>query len=114
MEQENEVKKGAFVESLQRNNRQIRKDRADAISEDTELLYKRNIEDLEVKVKRMKRDQENMLDLSPENAQSLKLASDFDSEEFVKKDIELSVKIRNTNIRLTEARKRYEYLFGGE
>ena len=37
---------GAFYGSLKRNNKQIRDDRALAIAEDTELVYKRKIEDL--------------------------------------------------------------------
>lgn len=107
-------RKGAFVESLQRNNKQIRADRAEAIGEDAELIYKREIEDLQVEIRKMERDQENMLDLSPENAMSLKLASDFDAKEYVSKDLELGVKIRNANIKLDIAQKRYRYLFGGE
>ena len=46
---------GAFIDSLKRNNKQIH--------EDAEMLYKRKIEDLEVEIKRVKRDQENMLAL---------------------------------------------------
>jgi hypothetical protein len=105
---------GAFIDSLKRNNKQIREDRATAITEDAQLLYKREIEDLEVQIKRMKREQENMLDLSPENAMSLKLASDFDAKAYVNKDIELGVKIRNSEIKLEIASKRYNYLFGGK
>jgi len=104
---------GAFMESLTRNNKQIRADRALAISEDAEMIYKRTIEDLDVKIKRMKREQENMLDLSPDNALSLKLASDFDSNAYVSKDVDLAFKIRNDEIRLELARARYAYLFGG-
>jgi len=104
---------GAFISSLKRNNKQIRDDRATAIAEDTELVYKRTIEDIELSIKKMKRDQENMLDLSPENAQSLILASDFNSTEYVKKDINLGIKIREAEIELAIAKKRYDYLFGG-
>ena len=104
---------GAFFTSLKRNNKQIRDDRATAIAEDTQLVYKREIEDLDLSIKKMKREQENMLDLSPTNAQSLILASDFDSTIYTKKDVELGVRIRNAEITLEIARKRYEYLFGG-
>jgi len=108
-----EVKKdGAFIASLKRNNKQIREDRAAAIGEDTQLLYKRKIEDLQVTIRRMERELENMLDLSPTNATSLVLASDFDSASYVEKDIELGVKIRNESIKLEIAQKRYSYLFG--
>ena len=109
-EQEAEV--GAFFGSLKRNNKQIRDDRALAIAEDTDLVYKRQIEDLELSIKKMTREQENMLDLSPTNAQSLILASDFKSEDYVRKDIDLGVKIRNAEITLEIAKKRYTYLFG--
>lgn len=108
-----EVEVGAFVASLKRNNKQIRDDRATSISEDTELIYKRQIEDLDLSIKKMKREQENMLDLSPTNAQSLVLASDFDSAAYVAKDIELGVRIRNAEITLEIAKNRFAYLFGG-
>lgn len=107
------VKTGAFAESLTRNNKQIRSDRAMAISEDTELIYKRQIEDIDLNIKKMKREQENMLDLSPTDAKSLVLASDFDASNYVSKDIELGIKIRNAEIQLEIAKKRYAYLFGG-
>jgi hypothetical protein len=103
---------GAFVTSLKRNNQKIRDDRASAIAEDTQLMYKRNVEDLQVKIKQLRREQENMLDLSPSTADSLVLASDFDSKTYVDKDVTLGVKIRNLEITLDIALKRYEYLFG--
>lgn len=108
-----DVTKGAFVESLKRNNTKIKADRATAITEDTEIIFKRKVEDLLLSVKRMKREQENMLDLSPTHADSLILASDFDSIEYVDKDIALGVKIRNEEIKLEIAQQRYEHLFGG-
>ncbi len=103
---------GAFVASLKRNNKEIRADRAEAITEDAQLRFKRKVEDLDVDIKRMKRDRENMLDLSPENAMSLMLATGFDSAAFVEKDVELGVKIRNEEIKFEIASKRYEILFG--
>ena len=106
------VPTGAFFESLRRNNSKIRADRAATISEDAQLEYKRRVEDLVMEIKRMRRDQENMLDLSPTDATSLKLASDFNATEFVTKDIELGVRIRNSEIRLEIAKARYRLLFG--
>jgi hypothetical protein len=103
---------GAFVASLKRNNAKIRDDRATAIAEDAQLVYKRAVEDLEMNIKKMRRDRENMLDMSPTDAQSLVLASDFNSGVFTQKDIDLGVKIRNAEITLEIARKQYEYLFG--
>ncbi len=104
---------GAFVQSLQRNNRQIKLDRAMAIAEDAQIIYKRKIEDLDITIKKLIREQDNMLDLSPEHTQSLILASDFDSIAYTDKDIELGVKIRTLTIMRGIAKKRYDYLFGG-
>ena len=104
---------GTFINSLKRNNKQIREDRALAIAEDTFMLYKRKIEDLEVSIKRMKREQDNMLDLSPEHAQSLILATDFNADDFVQKDIQIGVNIRNAEITLEIAKKQFKELFGG-
>ena len=103
---------GAFVSSLQRNNAKIRQDRAQAIGEDAQLVYKRSVEDLVMNIRKMKRDQESMLDLSPKEAQSLVLASDFDAAEYVRKDVELSFRIRQAELTLEIANARYKYLFG--
>jgi len=103
---------GAFLESLKRNNAKIREDRAAAIVEDAELIYKREVEDLALQLKRLKREQESMLDLSPTDADSLVLASDFDAKDYVARDIDLAVKIRNLEIKRDLAAARYAYLFG--
>lgn len=105
--------RGAFVSSLVRNNKKIREDRAIAIAESSEMLYKRQIEDMEVKLKQMRREREGMLDLSPTTADSLVLASDFDAKKFVEKDIQMGVDIRNLEITLEIARSRYNHLFRG-
>ena len=55
-----------------------------------------------------------MLDLSPDHALSLKLAENFDSAEFVAKDIRLGIAIRNEEIKLEIAKDRYNFLFGGK
>lgn len=118
MANENELKapilddmSGAFVESLKRNNTKIRNDRAVAIAEGTQLIYKREVEDLTIQIKQLRRDRDAMLDLSPTTADSLMLASDFDSKKFVGKDIELGLKIRNLEITLEIASERYNELF---
>ncbi|MCK9430022.1 MAG: hypothetical protein M0R17_08465 [Candidatus Omnitrophica bacterium] len=103
--------KGAFVGSLIRNNKKIREDRAIAIAEAAQMLYKREVEDTELKIKQLKREREAMLDLSPTTADSLVLASDFDAKKFVEKDIQLGVSIRNLEITLEIAKTRYIHLF---
>lgn len=104
--------KGAFAESLYRNNRKIRQDRADQIIEAAQLTYKRECEDLFLSMKQLRREQENMLDLSPTDSRSLVLASDFSARDYVAKDISVGVKIRNVEIKLEIAMARYKSLFG--
>ncbi len=106
-----ETMKGAFVGSLVRNNKKIREDRAIAIAEAAQMLYKREVEDTELRIKQLKREREAMLDLSPTTADSLVLASDFDAKDFVSKDIGLGIKIRNEEIMLEIAKTRYSHLF---
>ncbi len=110
-EQVTDIQNGAFIESLKRNNKQIRSDRATSIAEDAQIIYKREVEDLEIEIKKLKRERENMLDLSPSDANSLVLASDFKSKEFVRKDIEIGIQIRNLEIKLQISKERYAYLF---
>lgn len=106
------VKKGAFVESLQRNNKKIREDRAEAIARQAQIMYKRKIEDLETDIFNLETERNNMLDLSPSSADSLILASDFDASLFASKDMEIGVKIRETNIKLDILKTRFKELFG--
>lgn len=106
-----ETAKGAFTQSLMRNNKKIRQDRAIAIGEDAQMIYKREVEDCELKIKKLKREREAMLDLSPTTADSLVLASDFDAKAFVNKDIEIGIQMRNLEITLEIATKRYAHLF---
>lgn len=106
--------KGAFVGSLVRNNKKIREDRAIAIAEAAQMIYKREVEDLEMQIKQRKREREAMLDLSPTDAQSLVLASDFDAKQFVSKDIQIGIDIRNLEIKLDIAKSRYAKLFTEE
>jgi hypothetical protein len=112
MAEKDQENAGAFVASLKRTNKAIKDDRAEAISEDAEMLFRRRVEDMQMKIKRMKRNRENMLDLSPENSFSLMLADKFDGDKFAEEDIKLGVDIRNEEIKLEIATKRYEYLFG--
>lgn len=103
---------GAFQETLMRNNKKIRQDRAIVIIEAAHINFKRAVEDLEIEIKQVKRDRENMLDLSPHHAQDLMVASDFNAESFVKKDIELGIRIRNLEIKRDVAKTRFIHLFG--
>lgn len=106
--------KGSFVTSLRRNNKQIRDDRALSIAEDAQMLFKREVEDISTQLKRTRRDRENMLDLGGTETTKIISPSDFDPKLFVEKDLKLGLDIRNLEIKLEIAQKRYDELFGGE
>ena len=103
---------GEFFASLTRNNTKIKKDRAASIMEDAQLAYKRSIEDMEMNLKKFVRDRNNMLDLSPDNVTTLKVASDFDAADFVAKDKDITWKIDQLTLALKLSKERFTYLFG--
>lgn len=105
---------GIFLESLLRNNKEIRDDRAKEIVESAEINYRREVEDMELEITKLERDRNSMLDLSPIHADSLILASDFDAKKFIAKDVEIGVRLRNLRIKLKISKERYDYLFKPE
>lgn len=111
---QNEVKKeiGFLNESLARGNKQIRAERGDAIAEDLEMVYKREIEDKSIDLKRLNRVQTNAFDFSPTNSQSLVMGKEFDAGEVMIADLKTALAIHNTMIKLTLAKQRYNHLFG--
>lgn len=109
---EEQATSGAMYRSLDRNNTQIRRERANAIGEDAELVYRRKVEDLRMKLTRLQRDQQNGLDFSPDSGFSLKAAENFEAATFTEKDHAYSMSIRDCEIELSVIEKRYEFLFG--
>lgn len=103
--------RGFVYESLGRTNAQIRADRGDAIAEDLELSFKRDVEDSKRKVNRLERERKSMYDFSPTNALSLVLASDVKADEILQKDKKITIDIRNAKIELELAEERYLELF---
>lgn len=108
------IKMGKFKECLLRNGDQIRETRAQSIIEGAELSYRRTLEDMRGKLKEMERKRIDMLDMSPDNVDSLVIAKDFNAQNFVQKDLDLTLSIVNLQLVLKEAEARYELLFGGE
>lgn len=102
---------GLFGETLHRNNKKIRSDRADQIIEGTERTYRRVCEDIAFKMKDLERERNSMLDLSPTDAQSLVLVKDFDNHDFVQRDIDIGLELRKLQIKYEVAVARYELLF---
>lgn len=112
MEGEVDLLKGAFQTSLVRSNSKIKADRAASMTEDTEMMLKRNIEDYGQQITKLKRERDNALDLSGDNAFSLKMASNFDAKDWLVNDERLTMGLREVAIKKNLAMKRYNYLFG--
>ena len=105
---------GVFKADLMRTFRQLKESRAESVSEDVEIIYKRRIEDLCHRIRNYDRDRENiLLDLSPSNLTSgAVVPSDFDAAKFMEKDVEIGLNKRDAIIQLEIVLDRYEYLFG--
>lgn len=106
--------KGTFMTSLTQSFKNIRESKAASITEDVELSYKREIEDLCRKIRQCDRDREDILiNLAPANITSTSVVpSDFNSDEFLKRDLQIGINKRDALIRLEIAITRYEDLFG--
>jgi len=103
---------GLFNKTLKRNSANIRSDRAEAIGEQAQIKYKRTIEDLQLNIKDLQREQANLLDMSPDNITSLIMAKNFNAQGFCESDITIGLKIRDEKIKLEVASERYVELFG--
>lgn len=108
------VEAGFLRESLNRNSAQIKKDRAEIIHEDLQMVFSRSVEDTAKDLKRAKREITNMYDFSPTNSQSLVLVSDLDGELINQKDTALRLKVRELSILLEVKQEGYKTLFGKE
>lgn len=106
--------KGVFKQDLMRTFRQLKESRAESVSEDVEIIYKREIEDLCHRIRNYDRDRENLLlDLSPISAgNGAVVPSDFNPATFMQKDVEIGLNKRDAIIKLEIVISRYEYLFG--
>ena len=105
---------GTFRNSLTQSFKNIRESKASSITEDVELSYKREIEDLCRKVRQCDRDREDILiNLAPGNITSTSVVpSDFDADGFLKRDIQIGLTKRDALIKLEIIISRYEDLFG--
>ena len=88
---------GMFKADLMRTFKQLKESRAESVAEDTEIIYKRQIEDFCHQIRNYDRDRENLiLDLSPSSAFNGNVVpSDFSAAAFFQKDIEIGIKKRD-------------------
>lgn len=103
---------GSFLDSLVRTNRQIKAGRAESMADSTRIVYRRRVEDLVAKIKKLKRTLVDALDLSGDSALSLKLAANFDENDWVQTDLATRMEIRNAMIQLSVSYAGYSELFG--
>jgi hypothetical protein len=101
---------GKFFQTLTRNNKTIKQDRALSIVEDAEVFYKREIEDMEHQIRKLARDRNSMIDLSPSSKDDLSF-SNFDGKRFVMEHLAISVQIENLKLKLEILKKGYTELF---
>lgn len=114
MAEETEDNKGGFLKaSLLRGNKAIREQRGDVIWEDLEMVYKREVENKEVDLKRIDRKMANAFDFSVTNTHSLIMRTeDFDAGQVMMDDLQLGWDRDNTLRKLNIAKARYNHLFG--
>lgn len=112
MATEEKLVQGSLYESLARSNKQIRQERGEALAEQLETSFRRNIEDLRYDMKDLVRKRTNMYDFSPTNSQSLVMAKDIEARSILKEDASISLDVRNLQIKLDIAEDRYLELFG--
>ena len=109
---EDDAKGGFLLQSLSRTNADIRKDRGDAIFEDLEIAFKRDVEDAHRKIKQIERQRKDMYDFSPNSTTSLVLAKNVQADEILQKDKVFTLEMRDAKIDFDLAQERYTFLFG--
>lgn len=112
MSEDKKEVKGTLYQSLERSNKQIRQERGEALAEQLETSFRRNIEDLRYNMRDLKRKRTNMYDFSPTNSQSLVMAAEVNANSILEDDQKISLEVRNLEIKLEIAEGRYLDLFG--
>lgn len=109
-----DVKQGSFYTDLTKNFKQIKEARALSVAEDTEIAYKRKIEDLCREYNTMLRNRKDlMLDMYPAAVTSTSVVpADFKPEAFLEKDLAIGIEARELKIKLEIMVERYEARFG--
>ena len=105
---------GLFDQSLKRNFKQIREDRADLMKKSTRALYKREIDDLYTELDTLEVDRNNLLDFAGDSTTRIISPSDFDAKNFIGKDKQLTMRAREIRIQIEEFTERFKSLFGAE
>lgn len=105
---------GALQSALSRTGKDVTKSRAATISMQAKTYYGRKIQDIKLAIDQANVDKEAMLDMSPNNKNSIIVVSSFDAPKFAETYSGISLNIRNLNIQMEEYLKDYKFLFGEE
>lgn len=104
---------GILGSTLKQTFKQIKDSRIDAMLEDSELKYRRQIEDVCAKVRQCDRDLEDaILDILPINAGQGISPSAFDADKLMNNRIGTLITRREQSVRLGILVNDYETLFG--
>ncbi len=79
--------------------------------QDAESKYRREIRDLELLIKILKRKQEDLAEQPPTEEETSEITNAIDSGAYVSKEIEIGVQIRDMEKKLESAKKRLQFLF---
>ena len=110
---EEKFQKGILGTTLKQTYKQIKDSRIDAMLEDTELKYRRQIEDVCAKVRQCDRDMEDaILDILPSNAGQGINPNMFDADKLMNARINTLIARREHAVRLGILVNDYETLFG--
>jgi hypothetical protein len=111
--EEAKKQQGILGTTLKQTFKQIKDSRIDAMLEDSELKYRRQIEDMCAKVRQCDRDMEDaILDILPSNAGQGINPNQFDATKLMQTRVETLIARREHSIRLGILVNDYETLFG--
>ena len=109
----NVTENGLLETTLKQTFKQIKESRIDAMLEDSELKYRRKIEDICAKVRQCDRDLEDaILDILPSNAGQGINPNQFDADKLLETRSSTLITKREQSIRLGMLVNDYEHLFG--
>ena len=104
---------GILGSTLKQTFKQIKESRIDAMLEDTEMKYRRQIEDVCARIRQCDRDLEDaILDMLPANVGQGIIPSQFDAERLMSTRVNTLIARREQAVRLGILVDDYETLFG--
>ena len=110
MAEEQEEVRGALYASLARSNKQIREERGTDLVEELRVSYERRVQDLEMDISKILRNQKRNFDFGGTSTTSL-VVKDVNSKEIMDVDLAIELELHNLNVKLGHVKRRLKYLF---